>query len=102
MTGSLRGARLELVRESGGFRLLFLATLASSIGTWLALIALVGPSLNARPALAGAAVAAVVALVSHAMPYKLGLFCGAIAGILAATFVDAWQERQSPPRTEAA
>jgi MFS family permease len=29
------------VREAGGFRLLFLATLASSIGTWLALIALV-------------------------------------------------------------
>lgn len=41
MTGSLRGARLELVREPGGFRLLFLATLASSIGTWLALVALV-------------------------------------------------------------
>jgi MFS family permease len=41
VTGSLRGARLELVREPGGFRLLFLATLASSIGTWLALVALV-------------------------------------------------------------
>lgn len=41
MTRGLRGARLELLREAGGFRLLFLATLASSIGTWLALIALV-------------------------------------------------------------
>jgi MFS family permease len=37
----LRGARLGLVREAPGFRLLFLATLASSIGTWLAFIALV-------------------------------------------------------------
>jgi MFS family permease len=32
---------LGLVRESPGFRLLFLATLASSIGTWLAFVALV-------------------------------------------------------------
>jgi MFS family permease len=32
---------LGLVREAPGFRLLFLATLASSIGTWLAFIALV-------------------------------------------------------------
>jgi MFS family permease len=39
--GGLRGARLGLVREAGGFRLLFLATLASSIGTWLAFVALV-------------------------------------------------------------
>jgi MFS family permease len=37
----LSGARLGLVRESAGFRGLFFATLASSIGTWLAFIALV-------------------------------------------------------------
>jgi MFS family permease len=37
----LRGARLGLVREASDFRLLFFATLASSIGTWLAFIALV-------------------------------------------------------------
>ncbi len=37
----LSGARLGLVRESAGFRALFFATLASSIGTWLAFIALV-------------------------------------------------------------
>ena len=41
MTGGRRGARFGLVREAGGFRLLFFATLASSIGTWLAFIALV-------------------------------------------------------------
>jgi MFS family permease len=35
------GARLGLVRDAPGFRLLFLATLASSLGTWLALVALV-------------------------------------------------------------
>jgi predicted branched-subunit amino acid permease len=68
----------------------------------LALVALVGPSLNARPALAGAAIAAVVALVCHGLPYKLGLFCGALAGIIAATFVDAWQQRGEPPSAEAA
>jgi MFS family permease len=37
----LSGARLGLVREAPGFRALFLATLASSVGTWLAFIALV-------------------------------------------------------------
>jgi DHA3 family macrolide efflux protein-like MFS transporter len=37
----LAGAGLGLLREARGFRLLFLATLASSIGTWLAFVALV-------------------------------------------------------------
>ena len=41
MTGGRRGARLGLLREAGGFRLLFFATLASAIGTWLAFVALV-------------------------------------------------------------
>jgi 4-azaleucine resistance transporter AzlC len=66
----------------------------------LALVALVGPSLVTRPALLGALVASVVALLAHAMPFKLGLFCGAIAGIVAATLTDAWQQR-SPPATTA-
>jgi 4-azaleucine resistance transporter AzlC len=68
----------------------------------LALVALVGPSLNARPAIVGAAVAAVVALVAHPMPFKLGLFCGAIAGIVAATLTDVWQQRPPPPQAEQA
>jgi MFS family permease len=41
VTGARRAARFGLLREAGGFRLLFLATLASSIGTWLAAVALV-------------------------------------------------------------
>jgi MFS family permease len=41
VTRALTGAGLGLLREARGFRLLFLATLASSIGTWLAFIALV-------------------------------------------------------------
>jgi MFS family permease len=36
-----KGPRLRLAREASGFRLLFLATLASSFGTWLAVVALV-------------------------------------------------------------
>jgi predicted branched-subunit amino acid permease len=62
----------------------------------LALVALVGPSLNARPAVVGAVIAAVVALLAHPLPFKLGLFCGAIAGIVAATLADAWQ-KPAPP-----
>jgi MFS family permease len=41
VTGGRRGARIGLLREAGGFRLLFFATLASSTGTWLAFVALV-------------------------------------------------------------
>jgi MFS family permease len=37
----LPGTGLGLLRDTPGFRLLFLATLASSIGTWLAVVALV-------------------------------------------------------------
>jgi MFS family permease len=37
----IRGARLGLLKGAPAFRLLFLATLASSIGTWLAFVALV-------------------------------------------------------------
>jgi predicted branched-subunit amino acid permease len=65
----------------------------------LALIALVGPALNARPAVVGFIVASLVALLSHGLPYKLGVFCGAIAGIVAATLADRWR---LPPAQEAA
>jgi MFS family permease len=41
VTKALSGAGLGLLREARSFRLLFLATLASSIGTWLAFVALV-------------------------------------------------------------
>jgi MFS family permease len=41
VTGGRKGARFGLLREAGGFRLLFFATLASSIGTWLAFVALI-------------------------------------------------------------
>jgi predicted branched-subunit amino acid permease len=62
----------------------------------LALVALVGPSLNARPALVGALVAGVVALLAHGLPYRLGLFVAATAGIVAATLADNWSTPRSP------
>jgi predicted branched-subunit amino acid permease len=68
----------------------------------LALIALVGPSLNARPAVIGALVAALVALFTYALPYKLGLFCGAIAGIIAAALTDALRSNEPPAAPESA
>jgi predicted branched-subunit amino acid permease len=57
----------------------------------LALVALVGPALITRPAIVGAVVASVVALLTHSIPYRLGLFCAAIAGIAAATAADGWR-----------
>lgn len=61
----------------------------------LALVALVGPALNQRPAIVGAVVAGVIALLTHAAPYRLGLFIAAIAGIVAATLA----ENRAPPAT---
>jgi predicted branched-subunit amino acid permease len=65
----------------------------------LALVALVGPVLNARPAIVGGVVAAVVALLAHQMPFRLGLFIAAIAGIAAATFMDSRLPPESPADT---
>jgi len=62
----------------------------------LALVALVGPALNARPALVGAVAAGVVALLAHGLPYRLGLFVAAIAGIVAATLADSWSSPRAP------
>jgi predicted branched-subunit amino acid permease len=66
----------------------------------LALVALVGPALNARPALVGAVAAGVVALLAHGLPYRLGLFVAAIAGIVAATLADGWSAPRAPERDE--
>jgi len=41
VTSAGTGARLRLLREAPGYRLVFLAALASGIGTWLAFVALV-------------------------------------------------------------
>lgn len=41
MIRALSRGRLGLLERAGGYRLLFLATLASSVGSWLALVALV-------------------------------------------------------------
>jgi predicted branched-subunit amino acid permease len=66
----------------------------------LALVALVGPSLITRPAIVGAVAASIVALLTHGLPYRLGLFCAAIAGIAAATIADGW--RRGDDRQDAA
>jgi hypothetical protein len=46
----------------------------------------------------GALTAGVVALLAHPLPYRLGLFVAAIAGIVAASLADAWRR----PEAEAA
>jgi predicted branched-subunit amino acid permease len=48
---------------------------------------IVAPLLRRRPALAAAVAAAGVALLAHALPYKLGLMLAAVAGA-----VGAWVE----------
>ncbi len=69
-------------------------------GTWgldfvaiLALLALVLPMITRAPALAGALVAGVVAVLAAAVPLKLGLVVAVIAGISAAMTVDVLRER---------
>ncbi len=55
----------------------------------LALVALLVPICAQRPALAGIVVAAIVAVLTHAFPLKLGMLCGTLAGIFVAMLVDA-------------
>lgn len=62
----------------------------------LALVALAGPAVTTRPAVIGALVGAAVALVAHPLPFKLGLFCGALSGIVAATVADRMQTPSAP------
>ncbi len=63
----------------------------------LALFALVGPSLVSRPPVVGALVAGAVALAAHGLPFRLGLFCGAVAGIAAATLADSLLRNRATP-----
>lgn len=53
----------------------------------LALVALLVPLLREQPALAGAVVAATIAVVGHAWPFKSGMLLGVVAGIAVATTV---------------
>ena len=55
----------------------------------LALLALAVPLCLEWPGLAGAAVAAPIAVVARGLPFGLGLFAGIVAGICAAVAVDA-------------
>jgi predicted branched-subunit amino acid permease len=55
----------------------------------LALLALAIPLCLEWPGLAGAAVAAPIAVLARGLPFGLGLFAGIVAGICAAVAVDA-------------
>ncbi len=54
----------------------------------LAILALMGPFVRSRPDLVAAIVGGGVALAAAALPMKLGLVCGAIAGIAAGTLAE--------------
>jgi predicted branched-subunit amino acid permease len=60
----------------------------------LALLALAIPLCLEWPALAGAAVAALISVVARDLPFGLGLFSGILAGIGAAMLVDGMLERR--------
>jgi predicted branched-subunit amino acid permease len=61
----------------------------------LALVALIVPLCMQRPALAGVIVAALVASFAHALPLKLGMLFGIVAGIAAALVVDQLLRRRA-------
>ncbi|MBS0376618.1 MAG: AzlC family ABC transporter permease [Proteobacteria bacterium] len=61
----------------------------------LALVALLAPMLASRPALAGSAVAAVLATLARHWPFRLGLVVAILAGIAVAVALDG--RRRSEP-----
>lgn len=66
----------------------------------LALLALAIPACLQWPGLAGAAVAAPVAVLARGLPFGLGLVCGIVAGIGAAMIVDGVIARRKSQRQE--
>ncbi len=54
----------------------------------LTFLAMVVPALRTRPAVAAALSAGVVALLTHTLPYKLGLVLAALTGILIGTILE--------------
>jgi MFS family permease len=71
--GRDEGARLRLLREAPGYRLLFLATLASSVGTWLAFVALV---VDVYDRTGDATWVSALLIVEFAPTVLIGLFAG--------------------------
>jgi predicted branched-subunit amino acid permease len=61
----------------------------------LALMAIALPMLTSRPAVAGAATAAVVAVLAASFPLKLGLLVAVIAGMVVAMAFDLLRERKA-------
>lgn len=66
----------------------------------LALLALAIPACLQWPGLAGAAVAAPIAVLARGLPFGLGLVCGIVAGIGAAMIVDSVIARRKSQRQE--
>ncbi|HEU4851992.1 MAG TPA: AzlC family ABC transporter permease [Telluria sp.] len=54
----------------------------------LAIVCIMVPLIAGRAAAAGVAVASVIAVVAHDVPYKLGLLAAVVAGMIAAMVVD--------------
>lgn len=59
----------------------------------LTFIAMVVPVLKGRPYVAAALSAGTVALVAHALPFKLGLILAALVGIAVGTVLEGWGAR---------
>jgi predicted branched-subunit amino acid permease len=59
----------------------------------IALMALMAPQCASRPGLGGVVVAAVVAVIAHSLPLRLGVVLGVIAGISAALYIEARQPK---------
>ena len=74
------------------------ATWGLELAGTLALIALVVPLCARAPALAGVAVAALVALIAHPLPLRLGLALAIVCGMGAALALEAFMDRRGGDR----
>ena len=66
----------------------------------LALLAIMIPLISNAPALAGAVVAAVVAIAAAGLPYRLGLLIAVVLGISVAMLIDTFIERKKDKETQ--
>ena len=66
----------------------------------LALLGLLIPLVNSRPGVAGVAAASILAVVLHALPYRLGLLIAVIAGVTVSMMTESWQDRNMTGKGE--
>jgi predicted branched-subunit amino acid permease len=68
------------------------------LAAYLALLAVLLPMVQRKPAIGGVVTTAVVAVLAVELPLRLGLLLAVLVGVTVALLGEAWRDRHQPPR----